>query len=86
MISDGSVIFDGSDGRVISDGSDGSRKPPDVLVAGAVVVVVVVMEGLPPWLPVNSATMPQVIRAMRIARTALTTPRACDTKGEARLV
>lgn len=74
MIVDGKVI-DGSDGRVIVDGR---WNRPDVVgvVVGAEVVgvddtVVVVTEGAPPWLPVNKATTPQMIRTIRIAKMML---------------
>lgn len=46
-----------------------------VVVVGDVVAVVdgvrvvVVIEGIPPWLPVNNAMMPQMIRMIRIAMT-----------------
>ncbi len=59
------MITDGNDGSVSSEGSDGSWKPPDV-VAGALVlvgpvvaVVLVVTDGAPLWLPVNSTTTPK---------------------------
>lgn len=60
------MITDGNDGSVSSGGQrDGSWKPPDV-VAGALVlvgpvvaVVLVVTDGAPLWLPVNSTTTPK---------------------------
>lgn len=73
MIVDGRVI-DGSDGRVIVEGRCNRPDVVGVVVGAEVVVdgtVVVVTEGAPPWLPVNSATMPQMISAIRIAKMML---------------
>ncbi len=75
VIVDGKVIdgSDGSDGRVIVEGRWNRPDVVGVVVGAEVVVVgdtvVVVTEGAPPWLPLNNATMPQMIRTIRIAKT-----------------
>ena len=80
--SDGRVIVEGKLGSVTVEGRwnlcDGLVVGSDVVVGDSDVVVVVVTDddgadGAPPWLPPNSATMPQMISKTRTATTTLNT-------------